>query len=72
MNSITKSLNAAAQWMEENKGAGAELHELEEETKAFEAKLIELKAAVDPKIGKLYTPASNNAADDEETGHEEL
>lgn len=71
MNSVTRTLNAGAQWLEENKGAGAELHELEEETKAFEAKLAELKAQIDPKIGQLYTP-TGNTADEEETGHEEL
>jgi heat shock protein 5 len=73
INTVTKALNAAAQWMDENKGAGSELHELEEETKSFEAKLVELKAKVDPIVGKLYTPTSNTAEDDsDEPLHEEL
>ncbi len=71
-NSVVKSLNALAQWLEENKGAGSELLELEEETKAFEAKLMETKAKVDPILGKLYTPSSSSAESDDSDVHEEL
>ena len=73
-NKVVRVLNELEKYLEENKGAGNELLELEEETKAFEAKLTEAKNKIDPILGKLYTPTSHESNDDEEASdmHEEL
>lgn len=68
-------LNELEKFLEENKGAGNELIELEEETKNFEAKLTEAKNKIDPILGKLYTPTSHDSSDDDDSSsdmHEDL
>jgi heat shock protein 5 len=72
--SVTAALDAAVSWMDEKKETNnaLELHELQEDIKAFEAKLAELRAKIDPLLGKLYTPTSRGSSSDDEDLHEEL
>ena len=75
---MNKALTAAISWLDEKKDTNnaMELHELQEDMKAFEAKLVELRAKIDPILGKLYGGDSSrrgsSSSNDDEDLHEEL
>jgi hypothetical protein len=72
---VTKALNAAIAWLDEKKDTTAqlEIHELTEDIKLFEAKLEELRAKIDPIMGKLYGGDSRRGGNDDDADlHEEL
>ena len=72
---MNNALTAALNWMDEQKDSGAakELHELQEDIKTFETKLAELRAKIDPIMGKIYGGSDRSTgATDEEDLHEEL
>jgi len=72
--SIKSALKAADVWLDENKTAAqnADVPQLLEDIKMFEDKLTELRAAIDPILGKLYSYEPSSSGDDDGDIHEEL